>query len=216
MDNKTLTVAEYKAQANALDKVSGALDALGADEIFEATRNALHDTCQKLGDGLAFALAALAREADARKNEHVGKGASIGYYADDIWEALGRYAYHNGDDAGTGHLTSARYAVEKVIAALTPELTPAEIAEARAQETYKEALEDGLSDHEAREMAWPSEPVLDVAVGPAVDEAPATVTGRRVGTPPLQAIKPAPADYDEAMVQSSGGITEHEREQAPS
>lgn len=155
---RVLTVDEYKAQANALDKVGGALEALGDDPIFEATRDALHDTCQKLGDGLAFALAALAREADKDRDRKKGKSASVGYYADDIWQALGRYTYPDGDDAGVGHLTSVRYAVEHVIEALTPEPTPAEIAEAEAQKVYKAALEDGLSDHEARETAWPSAP----------------------------------------------------------
>lgn len=136
---RTLTVDEYKAQATALDKVSGALSALGDDSIFETTRDALHDTCQKLGDGLAFALAHLAREADKNRDRKTGKNsASIGYYADDVWEALGRYTYHGSHSAGIEYLTCVRYAVEQIIAGLKPEPAPDVAAESTITEYERE------------------------------------------------------------------------------
>lgn len=184
-----LTIDEYKKRVDAISKLDKAVEMLrtSEDQALVSAGEHMFSVLQKLGDSLALGLAAYARACEGHK-ETKTSGASVGYYIDDVWQALGRYAYHADDGSGVEPLCSLRYALEKIAAALAPPAAPEPSAEAEseAERVYREALADGLSDHEARETAWP----------------------------PLHA-KPAPA-YDGAIGDDNETvISEYEREQEP-
>lgn len=127
----TLTNEEYAARINAINKLVGALDTL-VDAVA-----AIGPAVEKMTDSLASALAGSAHAF----GKEIGDGDR--YYIDDIWEALGRYAYATGDSSfeATEPLLSLTYALaqchKKVAAARQTVDDAAMVAavEARGYET---------------------------------------------------------------------------------
>lgn len=144
-----LTIDEYKRRVDIISKLDGAIAGLreSGEPALAYTGEHMFSTLQKLGDSLALGLAAYARAAEGHK-EAKTSGASVGYYVDDIWKALGRYAYHADDGSGVEPLCTLRYALEKIAAALAPPEPPAEAEP-------EELLDDTISEYEREQEPQP-------------------------------------------------------------
>lgn len=148
VDQGLLTIDEYKSRVETISKLDGAIVGLreSGDPALKKASEHMFSVLQKLGDSLALGLASYARAAEGMRDSKTG-GASVGYYVDDVWEALGRYAYHIGDGSGTESLCSLRYALEKIADALAPPEPPQPAADA--------ALDDTISEYEREQEPDP-------------------------------------------------------------
>lgn len=102
-----MTPDEYKARVKAAKRVSDAAEALSDDAALRDAVETVQQAAQKMTDSLAVALAgtahAFGKVLDNRET----------YYIDDIWEALGKYAYHNGQGVGAEPLFGLEWSFEK-------------------------------------------------------------------------------------------------------
>lgn len=118
MDKSSLmTEDEYKARADSINKVKAAMVALSAhdDPNLNLARATLADALTSLADGLALGLSVFAKHVKAQA-EDSGRKANYTYWLDDIWEALGHYAYSDRivDDGGAAHLLNLGYNIKKL------------------------------------------------------------------------------------------------------
>lgn len=85
-----ITLDEYRARVRALKKLADAVGALADDASLTDAVEVIGPAVEKLADRLATALACSAR----LFMKEIARGDV--YYVDDIWEALGQYAYSAG------------------------------------------------------------------------------------------------------------------------
>lgn len=90
---EALSSEEYRARVAAIKGLMGALDALRGDASLTDAMDVIGLAIERMADGLAGALAGSARAF----SREIHKDKS--YYIDDIWEALGKYAYSTGADS---------------------------------------------------------------------------------------------------------------------
>lgn len=122
MEVAAITPAEYKERARVIDHLQATIEDLGKNEAFNDVVERMQETLRVLADSLGFALADLARRVSASDELK-----PTGYYVDDLWEALGRYAYNQdaADDIGVKWLTNLGYTVGKITEAMAPPATVA-------------------------------------------------------------------------------------------
>lgn len=121
MEVAAITPDEYKERARVIDHLQATIEDLGKNEAFNDVVERMQETLRVLADSLGFALADLARRVSASDELK-----PIGYYVDDLWEALGRYAYNQdaADDIGVKWLTNLGYTVGKITEAIAPPEAP--------------------------------------------------------------------------------------------
>lgn len=150
-----ITLSNYETTASRIRKLDAAAKELaesGGPEL-EAASAAIHAALQHTCDLFARSLAQFAHDATVVLSTH--ERTVKKYHIDNIYEALGRYQYPADLASGAAPLLTLRYDVESIAEAMAPPAPPeAEPAEA----VYADARARGLSEYEARELAWPGEP----------------------------------------------------------
>lgn len=137
--SKPMTVEEYRQAIEGVKKLGAALDVLHNNGL-ESAAGEVGGIVQNLCDGLASGLAGTARWFAAT----LGKDGE--YHVDDIYEALGRYAYHASDDSGADHLTHLGYCLERLYEKVAKSVLP---------EPEPEAAPEPITEYEREQVPDP-------------------------------------------------------------